>query len=185
LQRSFASLTFGTPNAYAWLRALHPSQNGKPRKQAKTLGENRMNTLKKRIVLMGLLSVLYAIPSMGQITNSVKFDAPSAFYAGNAKMPAGSYTVTQPDADANLLLIEDANGSHSAFVEYEGVSSNTPHAKSDVTFNKYGNTDFLSTISVQGQDSEMRIPPSKVERNAAKAAAAEKHTLSAQSAGQP
>jgi len=69
-----------------------------------------MNTLKKLIVPMGLLSVLCAIPTIAQITNSVKFDAPSAFYAGNAKMPAGSYTVTQPNADDNLLLIEDASG---------------------------------------------------------------------------
>ena len=144
-----------------------------------------MNTLKKLIVGMGLLSVLCAIPSMAQIANSVTFDAPSAFYAGNAKMPAGSYTVRQPDIDTNLLLIEDANGSHSAFVEYEVVSSNTSHAQSDVTFNKYGNVDFLSTIWVQGRDSEMRILPSKVEQNAAKSAAAEKHSLSAKSASQP
>jgi len=144
-----------------------------------------MNILKKRIVPMGLLLVLFAIPSMAQITNRVTFDAPSAFYAGNAKMPEGSYTVSQPDIDANLLLIEDANGSHSAFVEYEVVSSNTPHAQSDVTFNKYGNVDFLSAIWVEGRRSEMQIAPSKVEQNAAKAAAAEKHSLSAKSAGQP
>jgi hypothetical protein len=153
--------------------------------QPKNLGENRMNTLKKLIVPMGLLSILCAIPTMAQIANRVTFDAPSAFYAGNAKMPAGSYTVTQPEADANLLLIEDANGSHSAFVEYEVVSSDTPHAQSDVTFNKYGNVDFLSAIWVEGRKSEMQILPSKVEQNAAKAAAAEKRTLSAKSAGQP
>ena len=122
---------------------------------------------------------------MAQITNKVTFDAPAAFYAGNAKMPAGSYTVTQPEPDDNLLLIEDASGSHSAFVEYEVVSSNTPHAQSDVTFNKYGNVDFLSAIWVQGRNSEMQILPSKVEQNAAKAAAAEKHSLSANSASQP
>jgi hypothetical protein len=149
------------------------------------LGENRMNTLKKLIVSMGWLSVLCAIPSMAQIINSVKFNAPAAFYAGNAKMPAGSYTVTQPDVDANLLLIEDDNGSHSAYVEYEIVTSNTPQAQSDVTFNKYGKVDFLSAIWVEGQNSEIQIMPSKVEQNAAKAAAAEKHTLSAKSAGKP
>src|ERR1700694_1051608 len=118
------------------------------------LGESRMNTVKKLIVLMGLLSVLCAIPTMAQISNRLTFDAASAFYAGNAKMPAGSYTVTQPDADDNVLLIESATGSHSVFVEYEVVSSNTPHAKSDVTFNKYGNVEFLSTIGIQGENSE-------------------------------
>ena len=123
-----------------------------------------MNTLNKVIVSMGWLSVLCAIPSMAQIIKSVKFNAPAAFYVGNAKMPAGSYTVTQPDMAANLLLIEDDNGSHSAYVEYEIVTSNTPQAQSDVTFNKYGKVDFLSAIWVQGQNSEMQIMPSKVEQ---------------------
>jgi len=153
--------------------------------RVKNLGENRMNTLKKLIVPMGLLSVLCAIPTMAQIANRVTFDAPSAFYAGNAKMPAGSYTVSQPDPDNKLLLIEDTSGSHSVFVEYVVAPSNIPHAQSEVTFNKYGKVDFLSAIWVEGQNSEMQVLPSKVEQNAAKAAAAENHSLSAKSAGQP
>ena len=77
--------------------------------------------------------------------------------------------------------IEDDKGSHGAFVEYEVSSSDTPHAQSDVTFNKYGNVEFLSAIWVQGRKSEMQILPSKFEQNTAKAAAAEKHSLSAKS----
>jgi hypothetical protein len=154
--------------------------------RAKTnIGENRMNTLKKVIGLMGLLSILCAIPTMAQISNRVAFDAPFAFYAGNAKMPAGSYTLRQPDPDDNVLLIEDASGSHSALVEYVIAHSENPHAQSDVTFNKYGNVEFLSAIWVDGRKSEMQILPSKAEQNAAKAAAAEKHSLSAKSASQP
>jgi hypothetical protein len=144
-----------------------------------------MNTLKKLIVGMGLVSVLCAIPAMAQIANSVTFDAPSPFYAGNAKMPAGSYRLTQPDPDNDLLLLETDNGSHAVFVEYEVVTSNTPHTQGDVTFNKYGNVEFLSAIWVEGRKSEMQILPSKFERNTAKAATAEKHSLSAKSAGQP
>ena len=144
-----------------------------------------MNALKKLIVGMGLMSVLCAIPAMAQITNAVTFDAPSAFYAGNAKMPAGSYRVTQPNADDNLLLLETADGSHSVFVEFEKASADTRHTQSDVTFNKYGSVDFLSAIWVEGRKSEMQILPSKFEQNTARAAAAEKHTLSAKSAGQP
>jgi hypothetical protein len=110
-----------------------------------------MNIVKKLIVPMGLLSVLFAIPSTAQIANAVTFDAPAPFYAGNAKMPAGSYRVTQPDIDANLLLVEDTNGSHSVFVEYEVVSSDTPHADSDVTFNQYGKVEFLSPSGSRGK----------------------------------
>jgi len=143
-----------------------------------------MNTMKKQFVLVGLLSVLYAIPTMAQINNKVTFDAPSAFYAGNAKMPAGSYTVTQPNLDDNLLLIEDASGSHSVFVEYVVAPSNTPYPQTDVTFNKYGTVDFLGAIAIQGRNSAMQILPSKAEQNAAKAADTEKHSLSARNIGE-
>jgi hypothetical protein len=143
-----------------------------------------MNTLKK-LVPMGLLLLLCALPSVAQVNNRITFDAPSAFYAGNAKMPAGSYTVSQPDLDSRILLIEDADGSHSVFVEYEVGLADSPHAQSNVTFNKYGNLDFLSAVWLQGRKSEMRIQQSKVEQNTAKAATAEKHSLLAQNAGQP
>src|ERR1700692_4047448 len=116
-----------------------------------------MNTSKKLFVLMALLSAMYAIPVSAQIVNKVTFDAPSAFYAGNAKMPAGSYTVTQPNVDDNLLLIENASGSHSAFVEYVVAPSNTPQGQTDVIFNKYGNVEILGAIRIQGRSSEMQI----------------------------
>jgi hypothetical protein len=112
-----------------------------------------MNTLKKLIAPLGLLSVLCAIPTMAQIANKVTFDAPSAFYAGNAKMPAGSYTVTQPDADTNLLLIESASGSHSVFVEYEVVSSNTPSGSEKVTSNIGGGSADLVFSADAGTNS--------------------------------
>lgn len=140
--------------------------------------------MKKLFVPMGLLSVLCAIPVMAQITNRITFDAPSAFYVANAKMPAGHYTVTQPDADDSILLIEDSDSSHSVFVEFEVVSSDSPHSQNDVTFNKYGQTEFLSDLWIQGRKSEMHVLPSKLEQKVARAAAAEKHTLSASSATQ-
>jgi hypothetical protein len=132
-----------------------------------------MNTAKKLTVLMGLLSVLCAIPAMAQINPRVKFDAPAAFYAGDAKLPAGSYTVSVPNEEDNFLLIQSTDGSHSIIVEYEITSSNTPHAKSDITFNKYGETEFLSQVWIEGEESGRQVVPSKTEQDAAKGAVAE------------
>jgi hypothetical protein len=139
-----------------------------------------MKTFQKLTVFMSMLCLLSGIPAMAQVDNRLTFQAPFKFYAGNAKLPAGSYTVTQPDDNADLLLIESADGSHSVFVEYVADGSDTASSKTEVTFNKYANADFLSRISVGGQNS-MQILASKAERNAAKAAAAEKHSLSAKS----
>jgi hypothetical protein len=139
-----------------------------------------MKTFQKLTVFMSMLCLLSAIPAMAQVDNRLTFQAPFTFYAGNAKLPAGSYTVTQPDDNTDLLLIESADGSHSVFVEYLADGSDTAPSKTEVTFNKYANAEFLSRISVQGQTS-MQVLASKAEQNAAKAAAAEKHSLSAKS----
>ena len=139
-----------------------------------------MKTFQKLTVLMSMLCLLSAIPAMAQVDNRLTFQAPFAFYAGNAKLPAGDYTVTQQDDNADLLLIESADGLHSVFVDYMTDDSDTAPTKTEVTFNKYGNTEFLGRISVQGQNS-MQVLASKAEQNAAKAAASEKHSLSAKS----
>ena len=137
-----------------------------------------MKTFKKLTVVMSMVWLLSAIPGMAQVDNGLTFQAPFAFYAGNAKLPAGSYRVTQPDDNSELLLIESADGSHSVFVEYSADDSVTAPAKTEVTFNKYAKTEFLGGISIQGQNS-MQILTSKAEHNAAKGAASEKHSLSA------
>ena len=139
-----------------------------------------MTTFQKLTVLMSMLCLLSAIPAMAQVDNRLTFQAPFGFYAGNAKLPAGSYTVTQPDDNSELLLIESVDGLHSVFVDYMTDDSDTAPAKTAVTFNKYGNTEFLGRPSVQGQTS-MQVLESKAEHNAAKAAASEKHSLSAKS----
>jgi hypothetical protein len=139
-----------------------------------------MKRFQKLTVLIGMLLLLSAIPAVAQIDNGVTFQASFSFYAGNAKLPPGTYTVRQPDDNAELLLIESADGSHSVFVDYMPDESNTPPSKTEITFNKYANAEFLSRISVEGQNS-MQILVSKAEQNAAKAAAAVKHSLSAKS----
>ena len=138
-----------------------------------------MESFKRLIVPMSMLFLFAAIPSMAQIETRVIFQAPFEFYAGNTKLPAGSYTVTQPDDYEEMLLIEDANGSHSTFVEYVPAPSQTPASKTEVTFNKYGKTDFLNHIFLQGQTYGIEILRSKAEKNAAKAASSEKHSLTA------
>ena len=137
-----------------------------------------MKTLQKLAVRMSVVWILSAIPAMAQIDNALTFQAPSAFYAGNAKLPAGSYRVTQPDGDSELLLIESADGSHSVFVDYWTDDSGAAPAKNEVSFNKYGTTEFLARISIQGQNS-LQILPSKAEQKAAKIGSSERHSLSA------
>jgi len=139
-----------------------------------------MKTLFKLAVISGLMCLSLVVPAAAQIVNGVDFTTSFPFYAGNAKMPAGAYTVTQPQGDdTTMLLIESKSGSHSVFLENEPTQSANPHPQTDVTFKKYGTTEYLSQIWVAGQNYGMQIPPTKLEQKAAAHAAATQHSVTA------
>jgi hypothetical protein len=138
-----------------------------------------MRTLKRRVTVASLLALIFAIPIAAQLTNSVIFDTSFAFYAGNAKMPAGTYRISQSDPGTQLLLLENTSGSHSIFLEYTPTSSETPHPQTDVTFNKYGDREFITLIWVGGRSSGMKINESKYEQIAEKNGTATRHSVTA------
>lgn len=134
----------------------------------------------KLMIVTGLLALLFAIPAVGQIMNVVTFQTSFPFYAGNAKMPAGAYRVTQPDgSNASLLLIETTSGSHSAYLDVAATTSENPHGQSDVTFNKYGTSEYLNMLWIQGQNYGMQVTQTKAEQAAAKTASPTRHSLPA------
>jgi hypothetical protein len=128
---------------------------------------------------MGLLSLLSVMPLAAQITDGVDFKTSFPFYAGNAKMPAGSYKIIQADNDPNMLQIQSNDGTRSAFIEFMPTHSAQPHPHSDVTFHKYGDTEYLNRIWVGGQKYGMKLEPTKSEMKAAANATVVEHSLSA------
>ena len=140
-----------------------------------------MKNASKLVVGMGLLSLLSVMPLTAQIVNGVDFTTSFPFYAGNAKMPAGSYKITQSDLDmdASILQIQSNDGVHSALVEFIPTQSAQPHPHSDVTFHKYGDTEYLNRIWVEGQKYGMKADPTKAELKAAANANVVEHSQSA------
>jgi hypothetical protein len=139
-----------------------------------------MKSLYKAALMTGLTFLSIGTPAIAQIANGVDFTTTFTFYAGNAKMPAGAYTITQPpDEENTVLLIQGKDGSHSAFLDIAPTQAANPHPNSDVTFNKYGTTDYLSQVWVTGQNYGMQVLPTKAEQKAASKAAAAQHSISA------
>ena len=137
-----------------------------------------MKNRSKLVVRMGLLSLLSVMPLAAQIANGVDFTTSFPFYAGNAKMPAGSYKITQSDMDESILQIQSNDGLHSALVEFIPTHSAQPHPHSDVTFHKYGGTEYLNRVWVEGQEYGMKVDPTKAETKAAANATVVEHSLS-------
>src|ERR1700688_584738 len=136
-----------------------------------------MNSFGTLVVKMGLLSLLSVMPLAAQIDNGVDFTTTFPFYAGNAKMPAGSYRITQSDIDSSVLQIQSVDGPYSAFVDFIPTHAEQPHPQSDVTFHKYGDTDYLNRLWIDGQRFGMKVDPTKAETKAAANANVVEHSL--------
>jgi hypothetical protein len=123
-----------------------------------------MNNVKNVLVKMGLLSLLSVMPLAAQMMDDgVNFTAPSPFYAGDVKLPAGNYRVVQPNPDADVLQIENRDDLGSVFVDFEPTVSTQPHRNSAVTFEKYGDTDYLDRVWIEGQEYGIKVDPGRVE----------------------
>jgi hypothetical protein len=138
-----------------------------------------MNNVGKLFIKMGLLSLLSVMPLAAQIDNRVDFTAPFPFIAGGAKLPAGNYKVFQPDMVTPLLQIQSIDDKHSVFVGFTPTQSVQPQRQSTVTFEKYGDTDYLDRVSIGGQDDGVKVDPSQAEIKAAADANARQHSTTA------
>src|SRR5258708_17941882 len=157
------------------LRTVAPALSG-----ANLIMENIMNTVGKLVMRFGFLSLLSVMPLAAQIDTSVDFTTCFPFYAGNAKLPAGNYRVSQPDMGAEILRIQNIDEPRSAFVDFTPTQSLQPSRKSSVSFEKYGDTDFLDRVWIAGETYGIKADPTKVEAAAAAGANAAEHTASGQ-----
>src|SRR5262249_25585185 len=130
-------------------------------------------------VLILLVGALGAGVAKGQITNAVDFKAPSSFVAGEATLPAGSYSARPWSEDPSVLEISNAAGTHSVLVDTETSSSDTPAKSTGVIFARYGNQLVLKQIVLANQKTGYNIVSKHAEKKAAKAGPATKQTVPA------
>jgi hypothetical protein len=122
-----------------------------------------MNNFGKVLIKMGLLSLLSVMPLAAQIDNGVDFTAPSPFYAGNVKLPAGNYKVARLDENTDILQVENRDTLHSIFVDFTPTESALPYRNTAVTFEKYGDTDYLDRVWIEGEEYGISVNPGRVE----------------------
>lgn len=118
-------------------------------------------------------AMIGGLPAMAQ--TAFNFQMSSSFYAGNAKMPPGSYTLRQMQEDPSAFILQNSSGSHSAIVETRS-SSKTSKGKPEVLFNRYGTTDYLEGVETS-TGASVDVMPGAAERIAAKKDAPKPHTV--------
>jgi hypothetical protein len=122
-----------------------------------------MNDFGKLLIKMGLLSLLSVMPLAAQTDNGVDFTTPFPFYAGDVKLPAGDYKVVRFDDNADILQIENRDDLHSVLVDFTPTESAFPHRNSAATFDKYGDTDYLDRVWVEGEEYGISVDSGRVE----------------------
>ena len=129
-----------------------------------------MHKFGKMVMTMGMLSLLSVIPLAAQVANSVVtrvvFTAPFPFYAGTVRLPAGSYIITEPNENANVVLIRNSAGTKGEFINFIPTSSWDPQKENEVTFQKYGDTGYLQALSIEGDTDGLEFPRTKAEAKA-------------------
>jgi hypothetical protein len=125
------------------------------------------------VVVIGVTALLSGLPASAQ--NDFNFQMTSSFYAGNAKMPPGTYSLRQMGDEEGVYELQDTSAPHSVMLETR-PSSKTAKGKTEVVFNRYGDTDYLEAILTSGGTS-VDIMPSTAEKIAAKKGAPQPHSV--------
>lgn len=94
-----------------------------------------MKNLSMLLLMTGLATMLAIIPAASQnSTQLVSFQAPATFYAGNAKLPPGGYTVSQRSAqNDDVCVITSSSGQHSLLLDCRHSSRLAMHRRSSST----------------------------------------------------
>lgn len=137
----------------------------------------------RRTAMLGAFlcaAAFYPAKSEAQISGEIEADIPFQFHAGDAKLPAGKYTIRPlDDSDERVLEIRSADGKVSALFSVEPTRAGAAPAKSELIFNKYGNRYFLSQLVEEGSASGGKVAESRYEKKLGQASATGQEHVSA------
>ena len=108
-----------------------------------------MNSAGKLVVKMGLPSLLSVMPLAAQIDNGVDFTSSFPFYAGDTKLPAGQYKSGPTRCECRSITGREYQRRALGVRRLRTYVVCTTH-QSDVTFQKYRDTDHLNRAWIEG-----------------------------------
>jgi hypothetical protein len=124
-----------------------------------------MSNYGKLLLTTGLLSLCSVLPVTAQVGNGVAFTTPFPFYVGQAKMPAGSYTLIEPENfGSHVITVRSDDGRVAASTQVIGTRSLQPERRTVVVFEKYGETLYLDKVLLDGDTSGAMVLPTKAEK---------------------
>jgi hypothetical protein len=138
-------------------------------------------------IALAFALTLYPYKAQGQIAGEgLVTDIPFQFHAGNAMLAPGKYFIHVPDdTDLTVMEISSADGSISALFDVRAAAADSVPAKSELTFNKYGNRYFLAKLSDENNARGSQVIESRYEKRIGQAAAEAQQHVPAHRQEQP
>jgi hypothetical protein len=93
-----------------------------------------------------------------QITDAIQAHIDHPFVIGNTSLPPGEYTFRMVEnSDLTIMTVSSENDKTSVdFIVRATIDNHTP-AHTELTFRKYGNTDFLNKIFESGSKTGVEV----------------------------
>ena len=104
-----------------------------------------MKFLKTTLLFGGLVALA---ASLSAETPSISVNVPFSFVAGGNVLPAGTYTIVEPNMHGVLLLRGTQANSTALVLAVNAGPSNANHA--DLKFSRRGSSVVLSTVEIPG-----------------------------------
>lgn len=110
-----------------------------------------------------LLGLFGAASSYAQIENRIDVNVPFSFYAGNALLPAGSYTVRSVTDAPVTLLVRSADEKVAVIVETVNAETVNAPKETNLVFDELEGKYFLSMIWLDGSPIGYQVVPSSMQ----------------------
>ena len=134
--------------------------------------------MKKQIyaaVTLLMVIGIWAVTAEAQSVNgvSIRANIPFEFSVGDKLLPAGEYRIQQvnPSSDVVMLQIANANGEARVMVRVQSMRARDTN-RTELVFNRYGSSYFLSTLVIEGSVDTWQAPKSHAERGVGRELAA-------------
>jgi len=127
--------------------------------------KTRKHQLLSLFIAFILAIALRSEKAQAQVIGRLQADIPFQFSVANTELPAGKYYIRLLD-DTNLTIMEisSADGSSSTLFDVQTAEANSAPAKSELSFNKYGNRYFLATLFEEGDADGSQVVESRDEK---------------------
>ena len=126
-----------------------------------------MRALIRSIVVAGVFVVPVGVhTASAQITGPVEFTTAFPFTVGNARVPAGSYTV-EPDFDSPDILTLTGRDT-GVFFQVKNVQAPKDASKTEIVFKRYGQGYVLHGVWIAGTSAGAEAMVTEAEKHHAK-----------------